>query len=89
VTPRLLTLATALTSCSEAPLSAVTKEPAAVACDVPSELYFYSSTVPGASVNSRAAVIKTMMMILIPSVPTRCWVLFLTCPVELFYFPAI
>ena len=69
VTPRLLTQATALTSCCEALLSAVTKEPAAVTCDVHSELYFYSSTVPGASVDSRVTVIKTMMivMILIPS----------------------
>jgi hypothetical protein len=53
VTPRLLTQATALISCCKAPLSSVTKEPAAVTCDVPSELHFFSSTVPRASVNSR------------------------------------
>jgi len=47
--------ATALTSCSKAPLSEVTKEPAAVTNDVPSEFCFYSSTVPGASVNSRVS----------------------------------
>ena len=79
VTPRLLAQATALTSFPKAPLSAVTKEPAAVTCVVHSELYFYSSTVPGASVNSAVRVIQTMMivMILTPSVPTRLWELFL------------
>jgi len=73
VTPRLLAQAIALTSCSKAPLSEVTKEPAAITCDVPSEFCFHSNTVPGASVNSRVRVIKKMMivMILIPSVPTR------------------
>jgi hypothetical protein len=67
VTPRLLTQATALTSCSKAPLSAVTKEPAAVKCIVPSELCFHSIIVPGASVNtsSRVRVITTVMILMI------------------------
>ena len=94
VTPRLLTQATALTTCSKAPLSAVTKQQAAdevpLMCDVPSELYLYSSTVPGATVNSRERVTKTLIvMIRTPSVPTRLWGLFRACLVEMFYFPTI
>jgi hypothetical protein len=77
----LLKQATALNTCSKVPLSAVTIEPAVdevqVTCDVPSELYFYSKTVPGASVISRVRVIKTMMIVMM-------WGRFLTCPVEIF-----
>jgi hypothetical protein len=51
----------------------------------------YSSTDPGASVNSRVRVKQTMMIviILIPLVTTRMREKFLTCPVEMFYFPTI
>jgi len=53
VTPRLLTQATELISCSKSPLSAVTMEPSTVTCVVLSDLYLFTSTVPGASVSHK------------------------------------